>query len=293
MKKILKWTLRGFAAVVALVVLAAGALWLRGGAKLSQTGKLEVAPLELPESSEALARGAHLVSVYCAECHGEDLGGQPLIDDPSFMILDAPNLTAGRGGIGATYGAADWDRAIRHGLGARGNALLIMPSAAFYDLADEDVAAIAAHLRTVPPVDRSPRPRQASLMARLLMGAGAFDQEIAFAWMDHERPRASKPPAGATVETGAYLVRTLGCGNCHGPELAGKTMPGPGGVVSANLTPAGAIGAWDEALFLKMVATRASEHMPWPMLRAMSEDEQRAVWRYLSSLPPRTTPVEG
>jgi mono/diheme cytochrome c family protein len=289
MKKILKGMLWVAVAAIALGLLAATVLWVRGGAKLALRGELEVPPIALPAEPAALARGAHLAAVYCAECHGTDYGGKPLLDDPGFMVLDAPNLTRGAGGLAADFDGADWDRAIRHGLGARGNALLIMPSAGFYHLTDEDVGAIAAHLRTVPPVDRQARPRRASLVARLLTGAGAFDHEISYAFMDHAAPRLPRPPAEPTAEHGAYLVRTLACGQCHGEDLAGRPLPGPGGVIAANLTPAGPIGAWSEDLFLRMVATRVSERMPWPMLRAMDEVEQRAVWRHLATLPPTPT----
>jgi mono/diheme cytochrome c family protein len=288
MKTVLKWTLRVVGAVVALALVAAGVLWYRGGSKLALTGSVAVPPLALPDSPEALARGAHLAAIHCAECHGKDYGGQPLIDDPSFMILDAPNLT--RGGVGATLAPEDWDRAIRHGLGSRGNALFIMPSAAMYHLEDADVGAIAAHLRSVPPVDRTTRPRAPAPIARFLIGAGVFDQEIPFAAMDHDAPRTPRPAAGVSAELGSYLILTVGCRQCHGPDLAGEKMGGPGEVVAANLTPAGPIGAWNEELFLKMVAERQSEHMPWGVLRAMSEEEQRSVWRFLSSLPPKASP---
>ena len=32
--------------------------------------------------------------------HGDDLGGKKFIDDASFMVLNAPNLTRGAGGMG-------------------------------------------------------------------------------------------------------------------------------------------------------------------------------------------------
>ena len=52
----------------------------------------------------------------------------------------ATNLTAGTGGVGAAYTAADYERAIRHGIDREGRPLMIMPSLDFSHLTDQDVA---------------------------------------------------------------------------------------------------------------------------------------------------------
>jgi hypothetical protein len=61
----------------------------------------------------------------------------------------------------------------------------------------------------------------------------------------------------------------------------------------ANLTPAG-IGKWSEADFMKALRTGVrpdgrilSAVMPWPYTKFLTDDEIRAMWMYLQSLPPR------
>ena len=73
-----------------------------------------------------------------------------------FMLLNAPNLTRGAGGVAAGYSDdAAWVRAIRHGLNPQGRALVIMPSEVFYFLSDEDLGALVAYVKSLPPVERS------------------------------------------------------------------------------------------------------------------------------------------
>lgn len=75
------------------------------------------------------------------------------MDGEIGIYLPAPNLTAGKGGIGATYTDADWERAIRHGIGGDNRVLAIMPSNYFSHYSDADLAAVIAYLKTFPPVD--------------------------------------------------------------------------------------------------------------------------------------------
>ena len=103
---------------------------------------------------KSLARGQHLVEIGCADCHGADLSGKAVIDEPPLASIYASNLTAGQGGIGQSYtNDADWVRAIRHGIRPDGTPLLVMPSQVYYYYSDEDVAAIVAYAKKVAPVD--------------------------------------------------------------------------------------------------------------------------------------------
>jgi cytochrome c5 len=127
-------------------------------------------------------------------------------------------------------------------------------------------------------------------VGRILRATGALDGAFPYTYLDHDAPRPPAPPVAATAEYGDYMVRTFGCRVCHGPELAGGKVP-QAPIPGVNLTPGGPLKAWDEELFLANVRSRQSEHMPWRGLRAMSEEEQRAVWRYLASLPARESLV--
>jgi mono/diheme cytochrome c family protein len=77
---------------------------------------------------------------------------------------------------------------------------------------------------------------------------------------------------------------------------------GPWGVsFTANLTPdtATGLGSWTEEMFMK--AIRSGKHqgegrpilppMPWPMYSQMTDEDLRAVFAYLRTLPPINNPV--
>ena len=57
--------------------------------------------------------------------------------------VGGPNLTRGKGGIGARYSDADWVRALKHGLRRDGSPLIFMPSEGFAQLTAADMAAIS------------------------------------------------------------------------------------------------------------------------------------------------------
>src|SRR5690554_4173112 len=151
--KALKWLGITLGGLVALVLLAGGALYFVGDKKVGQTYSIETANLTISSDSASIARGAHVAAINgCRDCHGADLSGQVFVDAPPFRIV-ASNLTSGEGGVGARYSDADWDRAIRHGVRPDGRAVFIMPSAAYHNLSDDDTAALIAYLKSVAPVD--------------------------------------------------------------------------------------------------------------------------------------------
>ncbi len=117
MRRVLKWIGIILGALLGLLVLAAILIFVLSSLRLNQTYDVEVAAVAIPDDSEALARGEYLsINVApCTACHGANLGGDVYIDDPTFMTLHAPNLTAGQGGVGATYNDEDWVRSVRHG----------------------------------------------------------------------------------------------------------------------------------------------------------------------------------
>lgn len=143
--------------------------------------------------------------------------------------------------------------------------------------------------------------------------------------------------ANARVERGAYLVRTMGCNDCHTPLKMGANGPepdmtrsltghpeslvmppppqlppgpwltlgsatntafaGPWGVSFAmNLTPdpETGLGKWTEKQFIDTM--RTGRHlgigrpilppMPYFIIGAATDDEIKAIFAYLQSLPP-------
>lgn len=289
MKRVFKWIGGGLAALLVLALALFGYFYWQGGRFLSARQEVLVAELALPGDEASLARGAHLAAVYCADCHGEDYGGTVLIDDPAFATLPASNLTRGRGGVGARYAVADWIRAVRHGVGADGRALAVMPSEYYANLGRDDLAAIVAHLAQVPPVDRELPGRRFGPVGRTLTGAGPLRAMFPAHRIDHGAPFAPAPAPGATPEYGGYLARTFGCAACHGESFAGGPTHGEPDILAPNLTPGGALAAWSEEQFRVQARTRQGEHMPWKALAKMTDEELAALWRYFAALPARPT----
>lgn len=290
--------LRRLAAVVGALALVVGALaatvWIVSARQLGRSLDVPVAALRVARDSVAIARGAHLVDAIgkCADCHGEDLGGRVFIDDPGLGRVVAANLTPG--GRLASWSDADVDRALRHAVARDGRPLLIMPSAEYNALSDEDAAAVIAYLRALPAVQRALPAHDLTFLARALMVTGqlpAFEADR----IDHARPTVARVTPGVTAEYGRYLANAGGCTGCHGPGLSGGKIPGtpPDWKPATNISPAG-IGRWTEADFFRALregrrpdASPIDSLMPWRRAGRMTDDEIRALWLYLKTVPAR------
>lgn len=263
--------------------------------KFSRSWDLQASTVPTATDSFTVARGRHLATAVakCGDCHGPDFGGVTMINDGAMGTLASANLTRGAGGIGATYSDADWVRAVRHGVNKAGKAMLIMPSAEYSRLSDADLGAIISYLKTVPAVDRQPPTRKINLLPRVLLTAGVFPPMGAEV-IDHAAVKTVGAPApGVTKEYGRYLADIGGCTGCHGPSLSGGSGGEPGAPPARNLTPK-ALGSWGEADFFRALregkrpdGTAISEAMPWKNAGKMTDDEIRAVWAYLRSVPPK------
>nr|MBA3670833.1 cytochrome c [Gemmatimonadaceae bacterium] len=197
------------------------------------------------------------------------------------------------GGVGAQLTPAVFERAVRHGVGPDGRALRIMPAESYQFLTDDDLAAVAAYVRSRPPVDHELPASSLRLLPRALMLAGAMPllpaEGIAGA-----APRAMTITPSPTGAYGEYLANVGGCKGCHGEHLSGGPRGGPPGPPAANLTPGGQLGKWTEQQFVSTLrtgkrpdGTPLSEAMPWRRTGLMTDDEMHAVWQYLRTVPAR------
>jgi len=292
MRKILKWVGIIVGVVIALVVVAALVVGLNGYVKLTNSQAYKFTQsFTAPTSAAAVARGQYLVNsvVGCFGCHGQGGKGAIFINAQPIGLLVAPNLTRGQGGVGGQMTDADWNRAIRHGLGHDGRVLMIMPADNFAHLSDADFGAVVAYIKSLPPVDNVLPGRQLAPAAYLLVGAGLFPlpaQEI-----DHTAtPVASVTPA-ETADYGEYIVTLADCASCHGPKFTGGT-PGQGTPVGPNIAPSGEVGGWTQAQFINTIRNGTtpsgetlSTEMPWMTFRNMTDQDLGAVYDYLHSLP--------
>jgi hypothetical protein len=82
------------------------------------------------------------------------------------------------------------------------------------------------------------------------------------------------------------------CRACHGEQLNGQIVREEGEYLAPNLTPGGELSSWSEEEFIRTLRTGVTptghkllEVMRWKYFRYMTDDELKAVWLYLQSLP--------
>ncbi len=261
---------------------------------------------QFERTSLRVERGRYLVALgECFGCHSPidstlllPLPGKEGIGDIIDTVgpVVAPNITPD-----VETGAGSWTddmfvRAIREGFGHDGRPLHSSMRSEYYGiLTEEDVASVVVYLRSLPPV-RHELPK--------------------IVWPDGQRgyregPMSTPASPGELLDTlglGGYLVRYARCEHCHSPvDSFGNKKPGlrfAGGtigindstevIVSKNLTqdPTG-IPYYDEALFIQTIRTgrvggvrELNPWMEWPYLRNMTDDDLKAVFKYLQVQPP-------
>ncbi|MGA9531582.1 MAG: c-type cytochrome [Anaerolineales bacterium] len=292
MRAALKWIGIALVAIVGIVLVAGLVMYTISGSRLNKTYDVQAESINVPSDEGSLARGEKLATGICVGCHGPNLGGQALMDDPMIGVVYAPNLTSGAGGMAATFSDADFVHAIRHGIGPDGKALMIMPADAFIHFSEEDLGSIIAYLRGAPPIDNTVPARRLTPMARVLLAAGAFGPVFPVEYINHDTPYPPMPEIGANVAYGEYLG-TL-CATCHGPKLSGMQPSDPESAVAPNLTLGGELAGWTEQDFITAIETGVTpgghmlnnDYMPWQEFSdAFSEDELRGVYMYLQTLP--------
>lgn len=291
LRRIGRFLMFGAAALVTLALVAVAAVYGLSESRLRATYPTAISAPAIPSDAASIERGRVLASAgtHCVGCHGANLGGQVVIDVPPILLV-APNLTRGAGGIATRYSDADWARAIGHGVRPDGTPLQIMPSQNFQQLSDADLGAIIAYVKSVPPVDNQPGATALRPLGRLLLQLGELT--LPADQVDHSAPRPPAVPLGRTAEYGRYLSVIGGCRDCHGANFSGAPMIEPGAPPAANLTPLGDLQHWSEADFIRAMREgvrpsggRINRAMPWELTGKLSDDELGALYLYLTSLP--------
>jgi mono/diheme cytochrome c family protein len=284
------------AGILVLAFTAAVVVYGVSSYKLNRKYSVHAREVAIPNTATAIERGRHLATTRgCMDCHGSDLSGHQVINDPMVGKLHGSNLTRGVGGLPADFSDSDFVRAIRHGVARDGRPLVLMPSAEFTMLTDEDVGTLIAYLKSVPNVDRPRGPVSPGPVLRLLMVLDKF--KLAATEIDHSATHVASITPAISVEYGKYLA--FGCVGCHGPNLSGGRIPGgpPDWPSAANLTPHGTarIAQWNETQFVEAIRTRRRPDgtvidpvMPNAFAQ-MTDVELKALWAYISTLPPVAT----
>jgi len=293
-KKRTRW-LRVLGIGVGSVVLLAAAALATGIflAERKQQRRVDVAVQPVPYKTDAAAleRGRYLyASRGCVDCHGANGAGRTFVDDGALTIA-GPNITTGPSGVVVAYQPVDWVRAIRHGVSPQGRALMVMPSEDYNRFTDDDLAALVAHVRALPPQSGQGAVVNLPPPVKALYGFGAIKD--AAAKIDHSLPPQLPVPEGVTVEHGRYVANM--CIGCHGAQLQGGKIPGgpPDWPPASRLTAGegSVMGRYPDADALigmfrsgKRPDGSAVQVMPFESLKEMSETDLRALHLYLKGL---------
>ncbi|MEW5829333.1 MAG: cytochrome c [Chloroflexota bacterium] len=171
-----------------------------------------------------------------------------------------------------------------------------MPSTEFYYLSDADLGKALAYVRSTPRVDNEMPASKLSFTGFVVMNVTRDITFLPAELIPHDDPAPAAPEPGVTAEYGAYLA--ISCQVCHGPTLSGGQIPGfpPEWPAAPNLTSGegSRLPAWGETGFIEIIRTGEKHgrtinpaYMPWTSYRHMTDDELRAVYAYLMSLPPK------
>lgn len=258
---------------------------------------------------DRLARGRYLVESIagCGNCHtpkgpqgadlpGMNLAGGTVFDEAPFRAV-APNITPdAETGIGR-WTDAGIARAIREGIRPDGRVIgPPMPIELYRGISDNDLAAMVAYLRAVPPVRNQ---------------VGRSEYRIPLP-PNYGPPVANvpDPPANDPVARGRYLAGPVGhCLECHTPMgpngqrdwsragRGGQEFPGPWGVsVARNITSSRehGIGGWTDAQIVAAVTRGVSADgrqlfppMGFPYYARMTQADLRDLIAFLRTLPPQ------
>ena len=263
-----------------------------------------------------IAHGRYLAfgPAHCAGCHVSPKDASKLAagETPAlsggveFPLGDlgaiwSPNITPDPAtGIGRRTDG-ELARGIRYSVHADGRAML--PFMEFQTLSDSDLTAVISFLRSQAPVTNAVPPFAVKPKGKVALAF--FVKPMG----PKVTPAAAPPPPTDSLAYGGYLVESVAqCAGCHtdrsmtdgsytGPRLAGGWLRQSDSdptvvLVTPNLTPdpeTGRIAKWTEDVFVARFRAGKlipQSDMPWAFYGRMTDDDLRAVFRYLHSLAP-------
>jgi mono/diheme cytochrome c family protein len=267
-------------------------------------------PRALATSHDLVARGKYIFGA-AAGCGCHTVEGQALNSggrryDGPFGTVYSTNITPDR-----ETGIGGWTdeqiiAGIRLGRRPNGERLIpVHPYPVFNGMAEADLRALVAYLRSVPAVRRRNQPKKITVPL--------FESVFLPAWLAAFAPRETPPATAPTsgLGRGEYLVRAVGhCGECHSPRtltqatdntrfLAGNPK-GPEDSVVPNITPDKATGlTWSEeeiAYYLE-TGNKPDGDVAGGLMgeviqgtsagyRDLTKADRLAIARYLKSIPP-------
>ena len=269
----------------------------------------EVSPL-------ILQRGKKMTSMMCGPCHFDPqtraLSGRVMNDLPEkYGSLSATNITRDHEHGAGKYTRSDFVKLLRTGVTPEAK---VSPTMAFPHLADDDLRAIAAFLRSnhplVEPVAKPVPPTKLRPAVHLFTALKARP-------LPRPEEPIPRPPEDDALATGQYLAVNLGCYSCHSAHLTSNRKRAPeksrgymaGGATlrtgdgkpirAPNLTfdKETGIGSWTAEQFrrslqLGLRPDGAPVRFPMPLYPELDDREADAIFAYLQSLPPEHHQIE-
>lgn len=304
-RKILLWIGAGIVGLVVILFVTISLRW-------SRRFDAPYPQVAASTDSAVIARGRYLAygPAHCSDCHTAPAeyptlktGARPALSGGSSFVIPpgtiyVPNITPDSAtGIGRLSDGAI-ARILRYGVRPDGRAAI--PFMEYHEMSDADLVAVISFVRSQPAVRNAVPDHKLSLLGKAVM---AF---VIKPIAPTATPPVASPPAGPTVERGAYLVTAVAnCAGCHSPRsmvtgaYTGPRLSGGGAmetgstpsiqVVPPDLTTKGRAGQWTEEEFVARfhVGERIpGSPMPWQAFRRMTDDDIRAIYRYLKSVPP-------
>lgn len=319
MKKVLK--VFGYLVLTVIVVVVLAYIYVN--AALPDVG--EAPPLTVTATPEKVERGRYLANhvAVCIDCHStrdwsrfsgppvkgtEGKGGERFDQQMGFPgVFHSRNITPA--GIG-DYTDGELFRVITTGVTREGRAMFpVMPYMHYGQMDTDDVEAIIAYIRSLPPIENE-----------VPESVADFPMSFIINTIPVKATPQKRPDSTDKLAYGKYLVNAGSCIDCHTqvdkgqiiPELAfggGREFALPGGLLrSSNITPdeATGIGTWTQEMFVRKfkVYEDSTFHlqdvkhgdfnsiMPWKMYSGMTEDDLAAIHTYLKTVKPVKNKVE-
>jgi mono/diheme cytochrome c family protein len=244
--------------------------------------------LKVAGTPEQIVRGRAISDGFCSGCHSKTAtlaGGLDVAEDLPVPIgsFVASNLTPA--GQLSHWSDGDIFRAIRNGVDKDGHWLIIMSYTNAGKLSDDDIRAVIAYIRSLPPAGEPTGnpPDHLNLLGIAMLGAGMLPEG---------KPVSTgivkAPPVSPTWQYGEYILSYQDCRACHGDKLTGG-VPGQLGPLGPDLN---LVKGWKFEEFVATMRTgidpsghELSKQMPWQPVGRMSGEELSTVYQYLTHLP--------
>jgi len=286
-RPISKWAGIGVGALFGLIFFLVSGVSTRGMFLLYAPRGRPVRELTVETTPERIARGQHIANSWCVACHSLNgelplSGGKNLSDEARLPLGDLYTINLTPAGPLSTWTDGEIFRAIRDGADNKRRRLPVMSSQRVRNLSDDDIKSVIAYIRSMQPVQHATPPVRPSFLAVAFAGAGLLPF-----LPDMAPDTIVAPAAGPTLEYGQYVVRWMGCDECHGPQLTG----GGGGVMPKGPSLRSVKG-WTRDGFIATMRTGKtpfgkqldSLQMPWKFVGRLTDEELTAMHAYLTSL---------